>query len=89
MKWAPPLLKTKSARSVLTGAHLRTTIKPDAKVLSGLELESALDPLEDQSFFYSSVRSTSSNANLVSNGKHAVTGVRPHRGRVWIGPTRS
>ncbi len=73
----------------LTGAHRRTAIKPDAKVLSGLELESALDPLEDQSFYYSSVRSTSGNSNLIVNGRRAVIGVSPRHGRVWIGPSAS
>lgn len=44
----------------ISGAHHRTTIKPDTKILSGLELETSLDPLGDQSFYFSSVRSTMS-----------------------------
>jgi hypothetical protein len=73
----------------LSGAHRRTVIKADAKVLSGLELESALDPLEDQSYYFSSVRSTSSNPDLASDGRAAVVGASPRHSRVWIGPTRS
>lgn len=73
----------------LSGAHRRMLIKPDAKVLSGLELESALDPLEDQSYYFSSVRSTSTNPHLGANGKAAVIGANPLNARIWIGPTRS
>lgn len=73
----------------LSGAHRRTVIKPDAKVLSGLELELALDPLEDQSYYFSSVRSTSSNKELASEGRPAVIGASPRSARIWIGPTRS
>jgi len=40
----------------LSGAHRRTSTKADSKILSGLELEAALDPLQDQSYYFSSVR---------------------------------
>jgi len=53
----------------LTGAHRRSLIKPDAKVISGLELESALDPLGDQSYFFSSVRSTFTENGFTVDGK--------------------
>lgn len=73
----------------LNGAHRRSVIKPDGKVLSGLELESALDPLDDQTYYFSSVRSTSSNQQLATNGRSAVVGANPRHARVWIGPTPS
>ena len=74
----------------LNSTHGQTVIKPDSKVLAGLELESALDPLEDQSYYYSSVRSTSRNRALSSSeDRRAVVGARPTRGQVWIGPTAS
>ena len=73
----------------LGGAHRRSIVKPDAKVLSGLELGSALDPLEDQSYYFSSVRSTSSSQRLVSKAGEAVIGASPRHARIWIGPTRS
>ena len=74
----------------LNSTHGQTVIKPDSKVLAGLELESALDPLEDQAYCYSSVRSTSRNRALSSSeDRRAVVGVRPTRGQVWIGPTAS
>lgn len=72
----------------LNSTHGQTATKPDSKVLAGPELESALDPLEDQAYYFSSLRSTSRNQALSSSGDHyAVVGVRPTRGQVWIGPT--
>ena len=73
----------------LSGVHRRLVIKPDAKVLSGLELESALDPLGDQSYYFSSIRSTSGNEDLAVDGSPAIIGASPRQGRIWIGPTRS
>ena len=74
----------------LNSTHGQTAIKPDSKVLAGLELESALDPLEDQAYYFSSLRSTSRNRALSSSeDRYAVVGVRPTRGQVWIGPTAS
>ena len=74
----------------LNSTHGQTAIKPDSKVLAGLELESALDPLEDQAYYFSSLRSTSRNRALSSGqDRQVVVGVRPTRGQVWIGPTDS
>jgi hypothetical protein len=70
----------------LTGTHRRTTIKPDSKILSGLELETSLDPLGDQSYYFSSVRSTMSLSDQLTS---AVVGASPSGSRIWIGPTRS
>ncbi len=70
----------------LSGSHRRTTIKPDSKVLAGMELESSLDPLGDQSYFYSSVRSTMA---LSEKQTGTVVGASPTSGRVWIGPSKS
>lgn len=74
----------------LNSTQGQSAIKPDSKVLAGLELESALDPLEDQTYYFSSLRSTSENLALSSNEKSlAIVGVRPTRGQVWIGPSKS
>ena len=64
----------------LSGVHRRLVIKPDAKVLSGLELELALDPLGDQSYYFSSIRSTSENEDLAVDGSPAVIGASPRQG---------
>lgn len=70
----------------LSGTHRRTVIKADSKVLAGLELETSLDPLGDQSYYFSSVRSTMS---LAEGDKPTVIGASPGGGRLWIGPTKS
>jgi hypothetical protein len=70
----------------LSGTHRRTVIKADSKVLAGLELETSLDPLGDQSYYFSSVRSTMS---LTEGDKPRVVGTSPGGGRLWIGPTKS
>ncbi|WP_336057930.1 hypothetical protein [Nitratireductor sp. CH_MIT9313-5] len=70
----------------LSGTHRRTAIKPDSKILSGLELETSLDPLGDQTYYFSSVRSTMSLSDDLTG---AVVGASPSDGRIWIGPTRS
>lgn len=70
----------------LSGTHRRTVIKADSKVLAGLELETSLDPLGDQSYYFSSVRSTMS---LTEDDKPTVVGASPGGSRLWIGPTKS
>ena len=70
----------------LSGTHRRTVIKADSKVLAGLELETSLDPLGDQSYYFSSVRST---MPLTEGDKPKVIGASPGGGRLWIGPTKS
>lgn len=70
----------------LSGTHRRTVIKADSKVLTGLELEASLDPLGDQSYYFSSVRSTMS---LAKGDKPMVIGASPSSSRLWIGPTKS
>jgi hypothetical protein len=70
----------------LSGTHRRTVIKADSKVLAGLELETSLDPLGDQSYYFSSVRST---MPLAAGAKPTVVGASPGGARLWIGPTKS
>ncbi|RWP58169.1 hypothetical protein [Mesorhizobium sp.] len=71
----------------LSGAHHRTTTKADSKVLSGLELESALDPLEDQTYYFSSVRSQVPIPTDMDADARPVVGANPRNARVWLGPT--
>jgi hypothetical protein len=71
----------------LGGVHRRTTTKADSKILAGTDLEAALDPLEDQSYYFSSVRSTVPGA-AVGMDAPAVVGVNPRNARVWLGPSR-
>lgn len=70
----------------LSGTHRRSVIKADSKVLAGMELETSLDPLGDQSYYFSSVRST---MPLAEGDRPTVIGASPSGGRLWIGPTKS
>ncbi|MBB4303358.1 hypothetical protein GGD81_002401 [Rhodobium orientis] len=72
----------------LSGTHRRTTTKADSKILSGLELESALNPLEDQSYFYSSVRTAFPYDEDGGIPGSKIVGSNPTKSRVWLGPTR-
>ena len=62
----------------LAGIHRRTSVKADGKVLSGIDLRDALDPLEDQSYQFSAIRC---NSNLTA----VPIGVSPRRSRLWAG----
>lgn len=73
----------------LSGTHRRTAIKADSKILSGIELEAALNPLEDQSYYYSSVRSHSPITSQNGGELGSVIGCNPQKSRVWLGPTKS
>jgi hypothetical protein len=66
----------------LSGIHRRTSTKADNKVLAGLDLRDALDPLGDQSYYFTAVRAVT----LLERGATTV-GVSPRRSRVWTGPS--
>jgi len=59
-------------------------VKADSKVLSGLDLRDALDPLGDQTYYFTAARSVPHAGTL-----QQAVGVTPRRSRVWLGPTRS
>jgi hypothetical protein len=67
----------------LTGTHRRTSTKPDRKVLSGIVLQDALDPLDDQSFYFTAARCRMPDAS----GK--VIGVSPRKSTGWIGLSKT
>ena len=68
----------------LSGTHRREVVKADNKVLTGLDLRYALDPLGDQTYHFTSVRSRSAGALGGS-----VVGVTPRRSKAWLGPSRT
>lgn len=68
----------------LSGIHRRTTSKADTKVLSGLDLRYALDPLADQSFCYTAARSR----GAIGSSSDTL-GVAPRKSAVWLGPART
>jgi hypothetical protein len=76
---------TGAARTLwLSGIHARSTVKADSKILIGTDLRDALDPLGDQSYYFTAVRAV---ADL---GYSTTTiGVSPRKSRVWAGASRS
>jgi hypothetical protein len=68
----------------LTGTHRRTSVKADNKVLSGISLEDALDPLDDQTFYFSAARCT---PKLGASPPKPI-GVVPRSSRVWAGTSK-
>jgi hypothetical protein len=68
----------------LSGTHRRVPSKADSKVLSGIDLRSALDPLQDQSFFFSAARS-----KHTIGGSPRSIGVSPSKSSVWAGGSAS
>jgi hypothetical protein len=66
----------------MSGTHRRDATKVDNKVISGLDLQFALDPLGDQSFYFTAARSR-------LGGKiDKPVGSSPRRSRLWLGPSR-
>ncbi|KPF82326.1 hypothetical protein IP70_21755 [alpha proteobacterium AAP38] len=68
----------------MNGVHAPTAVKPSAKTLMGSALEYAIDPLGDQSFYYSAMRST---VTIDQGGQRTarIVGVSPANARIWIG----
>lgn len=66
----------------LTGTHRRTSVKADNKILTGIDLRDALDPIDDQTYRFTSARSLLDVEDLTRP-----VGVTPRGSRVWAGPT--
>lgn len=63
----------------LKGTHRRDSVKADSKVLTGLDLRDALDPIADQTYRYTALRCESAVPAL-----DGVIGVAADQARVWI-----
>lgn len=68
----------------LSGIHRRTAAKADSKILSGIRLQSALNPLEDQSYHYTAARSVAK----LKAGERPV-GVAHGKASLWLSSTKS
>jgi hypothetical protein len=66
----------------LRGTHHSTDTKPDTKVMGGRDLETALDPLADQSYRYTAIRAEPDNAAIGD-----VMGLAVDESRLWIAPS--
>lgn len=65
----------------LLGIHGKNTFKADSKVLGGRSVAESLDPLEDQSYMMSAVRTAVGN-------KNKTIGLNPFKSSVWKGPCK-
>lgn len=68
----------------LSGTHRRNVSKADNKIVSGLDLRYALDPLADQSFFFTAIRSSIATGDFA---KQAI-GLSPRKAGVWINASK-
>lgn len=64
----------------LTGVHSKSNFKADSKVLSGDSVADTLDPLIDQSYMMSAVRT-----EVWQNSKSTI-GINPFKSSIWKGP---
>ncbi|HDW3268089.1 TPA: hypothetical protein RMM65_005148, partial [Enterobacter ludwigii] len=65
----------------LLGIHGKNTFKADSKVLGGNSVAESLDPLEDQSYMMSAVRT-----EIGINNK--TIGLNPFKSSIWKGPCK-
>ncbi len=72
----------------LSGIHRRTESKPDSKVLAGLDLTFALDPLGDQSYYATAARASVELPDLPADKRLRAVGFNSRKSRVWAGPSR-
>lgn len=70
----------------LAGVHTPTASKPDSKALTGIALEDALDPIGDQTYYWSAARSQPDLPALAKpkSTKKPLVGGAPGQGRLWI-----
>jgi hypothetical protein len=68
----------------LSGIHRRTAVKADSKILSGIRLQSALNPLEDQSYHYTAARSVAK----LKAGERPV-GIAHGKASLWLSTTKN
>lgn len=68
----------------LSGTHRQTSIKPDNKILSGLDLRDALDPLGDQTYHFTTARCVP-----VPSVIPEPIGISPRKSQVWTGPSKT
>ncbi|MCJ7792628.1 MAG: hypothetical protein MUP45_01500, partial [Candidatus Marinimicrobia bacterium] len=64
----------------LSGTHKRVASKVDNKIITGIDLQYALDPLGDQSFFYTAAR-----CKLPSDIFSDPIGTSPRKSTLWAG----
>jgi hypothetical protein len=77
---------TEAAAIWLNGVHTPTAVKANTKFLTGVSLEYALDPLGDQTYRYSAIRSHPDIPGRKDGpARSLMVGAAPDGARVWIG----
>lgn len=66
----------------LSGIHGKSNFKADSKVLGGESVADTLDPLIDQSYMMSAVRT-----EAINNSKYSI-GINPFKSSIWRGPCK-
>lgn len=66
----------------LAGIHQRKSIRADSKTLMGANIRDVLNPLDDQSFYFTSAR-------CYQKDWDKTTGVSPSKSQIWIRKTQS
>lgn len=66
----------------LSGIHTSVPVKADSKILTGINLRDALDPLGDQTYYFTAARSQ------LRDFRQPV-GVSPRGSRIWVGAARN
>jgi hypothetical protein len=87
------LLRSGEAKTMwLKNTRGKSVSRPDAKTLSGLDLEAALDPIGDGNFALSSVRIEMPESEQEDQQRTAfvgTVGTTPRKSKIWRGPTAS
>lgn len=75
------------ARAIwLNGVHTPSAAKPDTKAMTGTTLEYALDPIGDQTYYYSAARTAPKVAGFLdANSRQMMIGAAPAAARIWVG----
>ncbi|MGO7919438.1 hypothetical protein ACC755_09755 [Rhizobium ruizarguesonis] len=68
----------------LNGVHTPTAVKADTKAMTGVTLEYAIDPIGDQTYYYSAARTTPDIPALKKNNRPALVGAAPGNARIWV-----
>jgi hypothetical protein len=89
--WPKPIAKNRlnaifvngPARTLwLAGIHKRKSIKADSKILMGANIQDTLNPLDDQSYYFTSARCFQRDWGRTS-------GVSPNKSQIWIRKSQS
>lgn len=66
----------------LAGIHKSKSIRADSKILMGAKIQDALNPLDDQSYYFTSAR-------CFQRDWDRTTGVSPNKSQIWIRKSQS